>query len=477
MLMRVNGLEKFCKSFRDQSVDGSLLSMVESADDLTEIGVNTTLHRRKLYNLIRNWKESTQMVTREELEEAEKMQLSYMNRASTTSTSSVDDVRSQFAEHIRVSLSTAAFMLMRRMRGIYKGYLIKASPEFRQAHWQSKKAYRDPRSCADMAQLDSTYAIMTTLYAFGRYLAFHMLANKNMSVFMDDNCVVNMYPSLTRAVEFSLSGEGIDLRTVVGSMQHPKWELGKVPSGIFQVLGYEQIEIGESMLVPDEKTELGCRCLSYVEFKRKFEKERSFRIVFSRLHTSCKMLHTKESVHLYCEDAKKGQLLLANEYRGRVVWLHNQLCTLVQQLDHNLMLRSRALNVDNQQVLQDRIEKLIVEQEIQDLMRGYQRKLMCDSVFMRWCTEAKTVEPKAITCTSKVLVGALSHAKIAVETQKQFEDLHKRNLSVYGADVGKRVLTSVGHDRVRDLRTRPSGPEPKPPGLRHSVSCRFGRFK
>ena len=63
MLMRVNGLGMFCRAIQNMGVDGSLLAMVESEDDLDEIGVNTKLHRRKLFQLIRNWKESTQMVS------------------------------------------------------------------------------------------------------------------------------------------------------------------------------------------------------------------------------------------------------------------------------------------------------------------------------------------------------------------------------------------------------------------------------
>ena len=58
-----NGLGMFRRAIQNMGVDGSLLAMVESEDDLDEIGVNTKLHRRKLFQLIRNWKESTQMVS------------------------------------------------------------------------------------------------------------------------------------------------------------------------------------------------------------------------------------------------------------------------------------------------------------------------------------------------------------------------------------------------------------------------------
>ena len=368
------------------------------------------------------------------------MQLSYIEDSRYTSTHSMkdrkdgkmvqDDVRIQFAEHIRVSLATAAFMLMRRMRGIYKGYLLKTSESFRMKHWnKNTKIYQDSNTREELVRLDGTYAILTTLYvvlerakrenptfiihllmrssakmpillslvhgislectlehrySFGRYLAFHHLALRNISVF-NDACPIHVYPSLLRSVEFALSGEGIDLHTMKGAAQHPKWELGSVCSGIFQLLSYEQTEIGECMLVPDTTTEMGCRVLSYTEFRRKYEKDRSFRKVFSRISMSCKALHTEKSIGLYCKDGNDS-IVLSNEHRGRVVWLHNELCILVKQLDRNLSLRSRDLTTRDQESLYELIESLIAEQEVQDVMRGYQRKLMCDSVFCEWCT-------------------------------------------------------------------------------------------
>lgn len=493
MLMRVNGLGMFCRGFRDLSVDGSLLSMVECPEDLTEIGVNTKLHRRKLFHLIRNWKESTQMVPREELEEAEKMQLSYIEDSRVVSRSarrsgsvpsgfsSQEDVRIQFAEHIRVSLSTAAFMLMRRMRGIYKGYLLQTSEAFRLAHWNNTKVYRDSNTRDEMVRLDKKYATMTTLYSFGRYLAFHLLAMKNMSVFMNDGSPIHIYPSLLRSVEFSMSGEGVDLQKLMGPAKHPKWELGVVPSGVFQLMSYEQTEIGESMLVPDDKTELGCRCLSFVEFKKRYEKERDFRVVFSRLSMSCKALNSEKSLDLYCKDGTS--IVLKNEYRGRVVWLHNQLCSLVQQLDHNLALRSRDVTVSNQQDLHDTIERLIVEQEIQDLMRGYQRKLMCDSVFSRWCTEVATKNPQKIEKGS--LSGALNHAsKLSIPDRVEKVIYRKRQVSMYGIErqssLGKSILTKgVGGEMksggaVSNSKTRSPDSSPEmPPRVPRNFSFDF----
>ena len=356
------------------------------------------------------------------------MQLSYIEDSRYTSTHSTkdrkdgkmvqDDVRIQFAEHIRVSLVTAAFMLMRRMRGIYKGYLLKTSESFRMEHWnKNTKIYQDSNTREELVRLDGTYAILTTLYSFGRYLAFHHLAVRNISVF-NDACPIHVYPSLLRSVEFALSGEGIDLGKMKGAAQHPKWELGSVCSGIFQLLSYEQTEIGECMLVPDTTTEMGCRVLSYTEFRRKYEKDRGFRKVFSRISMSCKALHSEKSIGLYCKDGNDS-IVLSNEHRGRVVWLHNELCILVKQLDRNLSLRSRDLTTRDQESLYELIESLIAEQEVQDVMRGYQRKLMCDSIFCNWCT--LLFERVVFECEAREFHSTLlppeSHLKINAQMQ------------------------------------------------------------
>jgi len=402
MLMRVNGLGMFCRDFRDQGVDGSLLSMVESPDDLKEVGVHTALHRRKLFRMISGWKESMQMVTREELEEAEKMQLCHVGNDLKSGKSS--DPRILLAEHLRVQLATASYMLLRRVRSISKGYLCKSNACFRKSHWECKTVYG--KSCDEMASLDSEYAIKTTLYAFGRYLAFHLLAMKNMSIFMDDACLVNIYPTMLRSIEFAMSGEGIDLQRLGGCAQHPTWGLGKVPSGLFQLMSYDQTEIGEAMLVKEDDNVLGCRCLSFIEFKQKYDKDRIFRKIFSRLNLTCQMLHAKENLKLYCEGAKSG-VMLRVEHRGRLVWLHNQLCSLTLQLDHNLALRQQSVVYDDQETLWHTLEELKMEQEIQDLMNGYQRKLMCDSIFIKWMNESPSVDvEKDLKADSKRLVNA-----------------------------------------------------------------------
>jgi len=383
MLMRFNGLGQFCRAFRSNSVDGSLLATVEVAEELAEIGVNTKLHRKKLFHLIRGWKESTQMVTRDELEEAEKSCGSSLVDASSRMRSSPDIQRAEF---MRVGLATAAYELMRRLNSILAGYLCKSSLQFRQQHWKSKDLYAEVADiCDDMANLDSQYAILTTLFVFGRYFAFQHLTTRSMSVFMDERCPVHIYPTLLNSIRFAFTGEGINLSMdFLGKEQHPEWKLGPVASGIFQVMSYEQTEIGESMLEKADNA-AGFRCLSFIEFKAKYKASKEFRRVFSRVSTTCDMLHSQDSVRFYCA-CPKNKVWLKKQYCGRVVWLHNQLCTLVWQLDHNLVLKSSSLQVD-QQALQDQVEILIREQEIRDLMKGFQRKLMCKSIFTKWLAE------------------------------------------------------------------------------------------
>ena len=248
-----------------------------------------------------------------------------------------DDVRIQFAEHIRVSLATAAFMLMRRMRGIYKGYLRKTSESFRLAHWNNNtKIYHDSNTREELVRLDGTYAVLNDfvfIWTLSCIPSFSSEKHWYSTMRLDP-----VYPCLLRSVEFALSGEGIDLGKMKGAAQHPKWELGSVCSGIFQLLSYEQTEIGECMLVPDTTTEMGCRVLSYTEFRRKYEKDRSFRKVFSRISMSCKV-YTRRSL-LVCTAGRNDSLFLSNEHRGQLFG-HNELCILVKQLDRNLSLTSR----------------------------------------------------------------------------------------------------------------------------------------
>lgn len=462
MLMRVNGLGMFCREFRDQGVDGSLLSMVETAEDLEDVGVTTALHRRKLFRMIRSWKESMQMVTREELEEAEKMQLCHVSNDLKSGKS--NDPRILLAEHLRVQLATSSYMLLRRLRTICKGYLCKSNSHFRKSHWENKTVYRE--ASEQMALLDSEYAIKTTLYAFGRYLSFHLLAMKNMSIFMDDACLVNIYPTMLRSVEFALSGEGVDLRSLSGSAQHPTWGLGKISSGIFQLMSYEQTEIGESMLVPEEEKVLGCRCLSFVEFKKKYEKDRCFRRVFSRLALSCQMLHERTNLHLYCVSPPRSGVLLRNKHRGRVVWLHNQLCSLTLQLDHNLALRQQSIVYDDQETLWSTLEGLKMEQEMQDLMNGYQRKLMCDSIFCKWYSEQPSeVEEDLKEDSSRLLNAQAISLKQASSTKREaatggLPDTKSTSNDGSGASTGGRRTSFFAHETFRP-RPSPRGGAPR----------------
>merc|ERR1712065_81763 len=111
------------------------------------------------------------------------------------------------------------------------------------------------------------------------------------------------------------------------------------------------------MLVKEDDNVLGCRCLSFIEFKQKCDRDRIFRKIFSRLNLTCQMLHAKENLKLYCEGAKSGVMLRA-EHRGRLVWLHNQLCSLTLQLDHNLALRQQSVVYDDQETLWHTLEEL-----------------------------------------------------------------------------------------------------------------------
>ena len=201
-----------------------------------------------LYDVITTTKTITQQqiqVTRQELEEAEKMQLSYIEDSRYTSTHSTkdrkdgkmvqDDVRIQFTEHIRVSLVTAAFMLMQhawyiqRISAQDKRILSYGTLEQEHKDLPRLEHSRRARKIGQNLRYSHDSVLLWTLSCISSF------SSRNISVF-NDACPIHVYPSLLRSVEFALSGEGIDLGKMKGAAQHPKWELGSVCSGIFQLV-------------------------------------------------------------------------------------------------------------------------------------------------------------------------------------------------------------------------------------------------
>ena len=76
-----------------------------------------------------------------------------------------------------------------------------------------------------------------------------------------------------------------------------------------------------------------------------------FKIPFERLRIYLTRLQEDESLY-------DDQMNLVPEYKGRLVWLHNQLAVLVKTLDHDLTLPSESTEW-NQNELQDAIDNLV----------------------------------------------------------------------------------------------------------------------
>ena len=138
-----------------------------------------------------------------------------------------------------------------------------------------------------MEQHDSEYALLSTLFAFGEFLAAMEVmrpkkSEDGSSVVLDTPC-----QPMIRQVSYALSGENVDLRTIDGPEAHPNWELGEVKPGILQLLGFEQQEIGEFMVTRTN------RIMEYKEFKKKWAQTRTnpeFRAPWTRLSNALKEL-------------------------------------------------------------------------------------------------------------------------------------------------------------------------------------------